>query len=351
MSHSAGTPSSLPRTRNQTMDFFKFVASLVITLMHITFPGDAGKLTITVGSIAAPVFFAITGYYNYNSGRDSVARRIKSILKLYLFAFVATTVLGAVSAGLAGGDVLKFLKDFCLFGREELFQMLLLHYDPRNLQLWYLIAVLFCYLILLLYLDFCGGAAASYRPLYILGGVQFLFFLAFGVLAQPVHWGPPEVFFRSGYFFGGTFFTLGIFLHEYQDRIFQNLRLTPKKLVTLFFIGLFLNCLQAFSIDSGYLTLGALVQIPVLMLLMIACPRMSKAVPTRTLGRLSMYIYVLHMALMRVYDSLIKEPLTARLGSRAGLEPWLAPLIVILLSVAAAVICDLVRQGIRRLRK
>ena len=348
--------SSLPNPpvsiRNDSMDCFKLIASLAVVLIHIPFPGRVGALFTAVGSIAVPVFFAITGYFNYGASRDSVARRLKSIGKLYLFAFVATAALGAVSTGLTGGNVLKFLRDFCLFGREELFQILLLHYDPRNLQLWYLLALMFCYGVLLVYLDFQGGPQAGYRPLYALGCIQFLLFAAFGMLAQPAHWEPPEVLYRSGYFYGGAFFTLGVFLREYQERILDNFRLTPRKLTVLLAIGLALCCLQATSIGGGRLSLGGLLAVLSLMLLMIRCPQVPKTLRGRAacLGRLSVYIYILHMALIRFYDSVLKAPLTAGLGLSADAESWLAPWIVILLSLLCAVLCDLVRQGSRRPR-
>ena len=71
-------------SRNQSMDCFKFVASLAVVLIHISFPGSVGALFTAIGSIAVPIFFAITGYFNYSASRASVARRLKSIVKLYL---------------------------------------------------------------------------------------------------------------------------------------------------------------------------------------------------------------------------------------------------------------------------
>lgn len=336
-------------SRNQSMDCFKFVASLAVVLMHITFPGNCGKLSIATGSIAVPIFLAITGYFNYSASRASVARRLKSIVKLYLFAFAATAALGAASTWLTGGNVFQYLKDFCLFGREELFQILLLHYDPRNVQLWYLIALIFCYLVLLLYLGFQGDEPVNYHPLYALGCMQFLIFVAFGMLAQPARWEPPEVLYRSGYFYGGAFFTFGIFLHEYQERILRNFRLTPRKLTALLAAGLVLCCLQASSIGGGRLSLGGLLAVISLMLLMIRCPQVPKALRScaSCLGRLSVYIYIFHMALIRFYTGVLKVPLTARLGLAANLESWLAPLIVILLSLLCAILCDLIQQRSR----
>lgn len=337
-------------SRNQSMDYFKFVASLAVVLIHIPFPGSVGALFTAIGSIAVPIFFAITGYFNYSASRASVARRLRSIVKLYLFAFAATAALGAASTGLTGGNVFQYLKDFCLFGREELFQILLLHYDPRNVQLWYLIALIFCYLVLLLYLGFQGDGPVNYHPLYALGCMQFLLFVAFGMLAQPARWEPPEVLYRSGYFYGGAFFTFGIFLREYQERILGNFRLTPRKLTALLAAGLVLCCLQASSIGGGRLSLGGALEVAALMLLMIRCPQVPKALRgcASCLGRLSVYIYIFHMALIRFYTSVLKAPLTARLGLTADLESWLAPLIVILLSLLCAILCDLAQQRSRR---
>ena len=151
------TACTSSRTRNQSMECFKMIASILVVFLHISFPGQLGTAISILGSVAVPMFFAITGYFNYGADRTAVIRRLKHLLRLYLIVIVTSVVCGVISTELRGGSTVAFLRTYCP-DLEEVMRLLILHQDPRNAQLWYLISVGACYLFLLLYLDFRGEA-------------------------------------------------------------------------------------------------------------------------------------------------------------------------------------------------
>lgn len=330
--------TSVP-TRNQSMECFKMIAAIVVVLLHQPFPGQLGTVVSVVGSIAVPMFFAITGYFNYGADREAVIRRLKHLLRLYLIVIVTTAVCGVVSTELQGGSTIAFLRTFPP-DLEEIMRLLVLHQEPRNAQLWYLISVGVCYLFLLLYLDFRGGKTSDYRPVYIIGACQFSVFLSLGCLATPVGMKVPYLLWFNGYYFGISFFVLGIFLHQYQQQILENFRLTPKKLWSLFLFGLALSLLQDSTIGMGQIPLGGFLEILALMLLMISHP----AVTDRSgflsgclarFGSWSTYVYLLHIRVTVLYRDLLQPVLLARMAD-PRLEAYLSPLIVAGLSLLAA---------------
>lgn len=332
--------TSVP-TRNQSMECFKMIAAMVVVLLHQSFPGQLGTVVSVVGSIAVPMFFAITGYFNYGADRQVVLRRLKHLLRLYLIVIVTTVVCGVVSTELRGGSTIAFLRTFPP-DLEEIMRLLLLHQDPRNAQLWYLISVCFCYLFLLLYLDFRGGKTSDYRPVYVIGACQFSVFLSLGCLAVLVDMKVPYLLWFNGYYYGICFFTLGIFLHQYQQQILDNFHLTTKKLWLLFLFGLALSYLQDAAIGTGQIPLGGFLEIIALMLLMISCPVLTDkpGFLFRCIGKFgswSTYVYLLHVIVIVNYPKLLQPSLTALLGN-PQLEAYLTPLIVAGLSLLAAMV-------------
>ena len=125
--------TSVP-TRNQSMECFKMIAAIVVVLLHQPFPGQLGTVVSVVGSIAVPMFFTITGYFNYGADREAVIRRLKHLLRLYLIVIVTTVVCGVVSTELRGGSTIAFLRTFPP-DLEEFMRLLILHQEPRNGQL------------------------------------------------------------------------------------------------------------------------------------------------------------------------------------------------------------------------
>lgn len=335
------TPSVSIQTRNQSMECFKMIASILVVLLHQPFPGQLGTVVSVVGSIAVPMFFTITGYFNYGADREAVIRRLKHLLRLYLIVIVTTVVCGVVSTELRGGSTIAFLRTFPP-DLEEIMRLLVLHQEPRNAQLWYLISAGACYLFLLLYLDFRGGKTSDYRPVYIIGACQFSVFLSLGCLAVPVGMQVPYLLCFNGYYFGISFFALGIFLHQYQQQILENFRLTPKKLCLLILGGLILSLLQEYAIGTGLIPLGGLLEIIALMLLMISRPVVTDRPGFLSgciarFGPWSTYVYLLHIRVTVLYRDHLQPVLTARMAD-PRLEAYLSPLIVVGLSLLAAIV-------------
>ena len=337
------------------MECFKLVASILVVFLHCPFPNRLGTAVSTLGSVAVPMFFAITGYFNYGSDRTAVVRRLKHLLRLYGIVIVTAVVCGVISTELRGGSSIVFLRTYCP-DLSEVMGLLILHQEPRNAQLWYLISAGFCYLVLLLYLDFRGGKTADYRPLYILGACQFSVFLSFGCLGTLVGMHTPHLLWFNGYYYGICFFTLGIFLHEYQQQILENFRLTPKKLCLLIVFGIALSFLQSLTLGSGQVPLGGMVEVVALLLLAISRPTVTgrsgflsgcvaKFAPWST------YIYLLHVIVIGLYDKHLKASLQARMGN-PQLEAYLAPLIVAGISLLAAMVYTQAEQlAAKRRRK
>ena len=74
--------------RNQSMECFKLVAALLVILIHAPFPGKVGNLIAAAGDVAVPMFFVISGYFTFGADQQTLKRRLKHLLRLYLQGIV-----------------------------------------------------------------------------------------------------------------------------------------------------------------------------------------------------------------------------------------------------------------------
>ncbi len=339
------------RGRNQAMECFKMAAAIFVVFLHVPFPGKTEGWMLILANSAVPLFFAITGYFNYGASQRTLTRRIKHLLRLYLVAMLASVAFGIITTELTGGSSVAFLITY-FPKQEEIMNWLILQQDPRNGQLWYLTSVCLCYLILYLYVRFFGDEPVNYRPLYYAAFSLFAVFLALGCLAAVVGMNVPYHLYRNGFFCGLPMFTLGIFLREYQDRILTNFNLTSGKLLMLALAGLILGVAQYFTVGMGQAAMGTLLEIPVLLLFMTYHPTVTKergflAACVGKFGAWSTYVYILHIQILSVYTRFCRPAMLTVFPESA--EAWIQPFVVAALSLIAAIVFTWGEQLLKRL--
>ena len=340
------------RTRNQSMECFKIVSAILVVFLHVPFPGKTGTVvSLVANNFAVPVFFAITGYFNYGADRVTLRRRLKHLLRLYFLAIAASLACGIITTELSGGSSVAWLRSFWPEPREWVL-WITLHQDPRNGQLWYLTAACVCYVVLELYVAFFGGETSDYRPLYyvsyILAVLNLILTCFFGAVGIEV----PHQLLMNGFFIGLPMFTLGIFLRQYQERIWQNYHLNARKLLLIIISGQLLLFAE-YGVGMMYIPFGKYMKTVGLMLLMIYYPVVTPkdGFPARCIskfGAWSTYIYILHILILQIYDRFFQQTMIAVFTEQS--EAWLRPIAVALLSFIAAVLFELGERLFRRLR-
>jgi len=317
------------------------ISAVLVVFLHVNFPGVLGTYIDCLGCCAVPLFFAITGYFNYKADSHTLIRRLKHNLKLYLIASSVNLIYGLCATEYLGGSTVVYLVQF-IPKPDEMAGWFVLHASPRLRQLWYMTAICICYCCLWLYVRFWGSEPVDYRPLYRIGTALFPVFLALGVLAPAISMEVPYHVYLNGFFMGMPFFIFGIFLHQYQDRFLTNFNLSDKKLIALTLIGLFLSVLQGVTIGMGQVTLGGIIAIAALFLLMILHPTIANSPGFwRTclfkFGSWSTYMYLFHITVITFYEQFVQSPISASLPEK---ECYLRPLIVLILSLLTAVIAE-----------
>lgn len=332
---------AVSRVRNQSVECFKLIGAVLVVLLHVPFPDKAHKLVYPLTNCVVPLFFAITGYYNYGANPSALRRRLVHLLKLYAFVILLTLLEGLFLELRSSGNALIFLR-FGLPNGEELMRWAVLQADPRNGQLWYLASACLCYGIAHIYVSYFGQEPVDYRPLYFAAFSLFAVTYALGCLSRPVEMEVPFFLYRNAIYCGLPMFTLGIFLHEKQERFFANYRLTGRKLVLLSAGGCLFTILHSLYLGLGLMTLGTLLETAALLLLFVSHPRVTRGDGffsgcISRFGSISTYIYLLHLNVWRLSQQFLLPYLQQIWTERA--ISWLFPWVVVALSTVVALLC------------
>lgn len=338
--------------RNQSMECCKMISAILVVFIHVEFPGTLGELVTCLSGFAVPVFFAISGYFNYGANDETLTRRLRHLLRLYLMAIVTNLIWGCLVTECRGGSSIAYLRCY-LPDLQEAVKWLIFQLDPRMGHLWYLSSACLCYVLLRVYVRFFGEKPVDYRPLYMISLCLFSLFFACGILAPALDVDVPYLLYRNGYFIGLPMFTLGIFLRAYQDRILTNFRLTTKKQVLLILAGMLLAVAQRMTMGTGQMAVGSLLVVVVLMLFLGSHPRITSGTGVGNaliakLGIWSTYIYLFHMIMLQFYQEFCRTFLAAAMPDW---EPYLRPAFVAILSFLAAVIFERGGWLFKRLRR
>lgn len=139
------------KEKNKTLAIIEAVAAICVVLVHFQFPGAFGRAVCATGAAGVIVFLLASGYFSYDrddSGETSrrVMKRFYKNLRLTLCVaalYFAVTAVEKLAQGSFGEWITAF-KSPILWARMILLgDFEIIHGDP----LWYMVAILYCYLL------------------------------------------------------------------------------------------------------------------------------------------------------------------------------------------------------------
>lgn len=342
--------------RNTTLDILKAIACIHVVMIHCVFPDPARTGVMSAGRFAVALFFCVSGYY-FSSGKEpdpsSTTRKLRHILGLILMSEAFYIVFAVLYHGLWNPDNLnQFWATYFAPGWIE--KYFLSNQPPAYAHLWFLYALATLYFVFLVLLNTRKKIRIAYWTIPVSLGViillqefGFLHLLRNGFRIP----GRVATLLRSSFFFyrAMPFFLAGVLLREREERGSRFLKPTRIKLRLL---PVLMVIFQICAVAEGYLFstaqfyLGSMLLAAAMMIYAVMRPDV-KCRPLETIGgKLSTHVYVLHIAVMKTWDSA-----TARLHI-AGLPlvKWTRPLMTILLTLAVSRLLVFCTERLRKRR-
>lgn len=133
------------KVRNPYFDILKGIACICVVFIHCQFPGDLGMIVTAVAKFAVPVFFMISGYYAITNGHFDCKRKVWHIIKMILWAETIIFLYELLKSLFMDGWRSYLSETFNLY---NLAQSVLLNKPITYSHLWFLYALIYCYITL-----------------------------------------------------------------------------------------------------------------------------------------------------------------------------------------------------------
>lgn len=310
---------------NYCMDFLKGIACIFVVFIHVKFPGDVGQAIQAIARFAVPFFFMVSGYYCFRRdylGVTGGGKKIFHIVRITFFAYLFYIIVALLDNILLGGsNQFDFSKSHILH--------VAIYSVPYNVpaQLWFLIALMEVY-VLYLIVDFLQARTIAYV-------IAALAFLAMVLLAQGAWMMGHSLsadYYRNAWIEGFSFFTLGYFLHDKQDK----LNIGNKTLLIIIFFSVISSIVERFVCGRIFAVhLSTYFLVTSLFIYAINNSDKHAGVIQRIGKENSMFVYILHLFFWRYCDKLFHV-----LGWEDEMAVlWIRPLIVLSLTILASMGC------------
>lgn len=202
--------------RNKSLDAVKAIAACLVVCIHVSFPGQAGQLVKVLARCAVPFFFMVSGYFCYYQNCNASKRilsKILHIMKLFAVSVVFYFIWECFMKAWNGERVWTWIKG--LVSTEHLKEFFVYNStSPVRAHLWFLPALIYCYLLALL-IEKWRMRKAAYCMVPVLMAI-LLWRAEFCVFFDRFY---HTMEYRNFLFTGMSFFLTGQMIREYQDKI------------------------------------------------------------------------------------------------------------------------------------
>lgn len=288
--------------QNNTLNFLKAIACIAVVFIHVRFPGTFGEGIAALSRSAVALFFIISGYYLYRPNRKIVAKKLQKRTKhIAIMTFVAFLIYFVWESGVrwvGSGIDSTFNWYKKLFTWQNLLQVILYSYDPVVGHLWFLLALLEAYLIFMLINKIKGEKIVCLLAIPLLE-----IHIIIMSLSTILNWGISMAIFRSVWFYGLPFLSLGYALKEKEEWL--NRHVSTRLTIISVILGIGLTLLERFLIGNLQIFNGTILFVLSTFLLAVRYPNVKLPKAFMVLGsKYSSEIYIYHWIICEIFAKL-----------------------------------------------
>lgn len=304
----------MAKERWDSLDFLKGIACIAVVFIHFNFPGNFGIAVKSICRIGVPVFFTISGLFFLQNRTIDCAKTVKKIRHIMFIIlgaslFYAGFTLVFYKLTSENWSIEKYVEQ--RFLPDKIIRFFIENGPFGYSHLWFLLALLYCYLFCMLF--FSNGKLRlivniSIIPLLIIYSCLQEFNEVLGIQSSV---GIPGTdgriyLFNIFIFRALPFFLLGMWFSLHQKKI-DGIYLNTKVLWVFIFIGEMIAIFERFHFKEAQFYIGTYISVFCMFLLAIKEKNYGSNILKFIGKNLSMYIYILHIAIGRIIDVIANE--------------------------------------------
>lgn len=284
------------KQRNDTLSVLKLFAAYMVVFIHVPFYGRIGVAVDALARFAVPFFFLVSGFYSYKITPDKIKHRLFHLLSLLALAAVAYTTYNLLILLVKTGPqaTLPYFQPY--LDPTKLVKLLAFNVPVYSSHLWYLLAIVYVYCILLL-------TTKCRFPEKMLFGFSLLALLLNLLLGEGLslfRLSVPRYVIRNFALFGIPFFGLGMLARKHRDRLSS---FSPFVIVGAAVVGVLATMLSCYFVKPNELYLGSLFILFSLVAIFIRYSTANYPAWLLKLTSYSPYIYIFHRMVSAVLEN------------------------------------------------
>ena len=295
--------------RLKSFDCLKGLACIGVVFIHFNFEGNLGLAVKAFCRFSVPVFFCISGFFLLLNGTiedGKIVNKIRHIFKITVGAGVFYCMFTVIINSLQSNDWRA--KEFAIsrLTADRIVKFFITNDPFLYSHLWFLMALIYCYVFVLLFFE--GNRRLSW--IKVMAPLLLIFYTVlqeFGDVLGITRsvWIPGtenRVYFYNLFVFRALPAILfGMLMNKYRSDI-EKIKISKVVLAALVVLGGGIAVFERFAVGETQFFLGSYLMVASLFVLAIKVPDW-KIEGLEYLGReLSLYIYILHIAVGRSMD-------------------------------------------------
>lgn len=297
------------KIRWNSLDCIKGLACIAVVFIHFNFEGNFGIAVKSFCRFGVPVFFFTSGFFFLRNGEmrdENVANKIRHIFKITMgsgiFYLLFTVIINSIVS--SNWSIKQYIAQRLL--SEKIVKFFLTNDPFVYSHLWFLMGLIYCYLFALIFFEHgkrIGWTSwmaplllAAYSCLQEFGGVLSI---QRSILIPGTE---SRVYLFNLFVFRALpFFLFGIVFSRHQEYIIA-IPLTKRVAMLLWVCGGIVAIMERFTFGESQFFVGTYLMVAVMCITAIKYPQCNFRL-LKHIGRdLSLYVYVLHIAIGKVVD-------------------------------------------------
>ncbi|MBD5444516.1 MAG: acyltransferase [Lachnospiraceae bacterium] len=295
------------RQSNEGINVLKFIAVVLVILIHETFPAEVGLIAEGIAAMSVPVFFMVSGYYSYGADVYKLQKRALKIFKLMLLANFIYFCWDIAVEVLSGGNVSEWFKESCNVKRVLVF--LITNESSLRGHLWFLGALLYSYLFFMIFAMYAEKGKSRLAEIIRKNQVRCLFIVCVLLLGLNIAGGEILTlcgkniqipYIRNWLFMGIPFFCMAYCIHAHEKDIY---RIFSLKMIWLWLaVSILLNVIEVWLMPPSGLYITTIFVNILTFLLALRTGKVRSTVLVR-LGNLAdkygLWVYILQIIVIK----------------------------------------------------
>ncbi len=341
---------SIETKQNNTLNFVKGLACLLIVWMHTNSGGIINSVVVCIARFGIPVFFMVSGYYSFRDSNKQynqvIIKKISHIIKLIVIATLLHgiwnwVIYPLINNGHIEGNISKYISN--IFAPNGFTRLFLLNINPMGGILWFLNALLYCYLIWIFLV-----IIKNKKVLYLICiTILFLGIILRGYI-QMNSIIPEETninYFRNWLFMGVPFFTIGYAIHDMKDEIIKVCN--TKRMLIIIVTGLMISFAERYIVPLE-VSFGVVLVAIFVFIFAILNPNLINVPILNTVGaKYCFFIYIAH-PIIRDLLKCILDSIKINTGKMIG---FMNPIIVFMICFLLAKTINLLIDKMKMILK